>query len=66
MTYGDILKKHQERENYDKAAVMFFLAGAEKDGLILQGHSATDALAAAGRLFGINPEGLAIIRGSLA
>lgn len=44
--------------NDDMAAVLFFLRGAERDGVWFDGYSATEAFEAACRLMEIPPDGV--------
>lgn len=56
------LQSYLEREAADRAALLFFLAGAEREGLMLQGHHSGDVFAAAGRLLRLEPEVLDRVR----
>lgn len=60
------LRSYLEREAADRAALLFFLAGAEKEGLMLQGHHAADVFAAAGRLLRLEPDSLDRVREAVA
>lgn len=46
----------------DKSALIFFLLGAERENLMLQGRTATAALEAAARLLGYPPAALEELR----
>lgn len=46
----------------DLCALWFFLIGAEKENLMLNGRKASDAVEAAARLMGYDAEALAAVR----
>ena len=66
MATKEQLQAAMQQDKHDTDAILFFLLQAEKDGLMLAGHKASDVLAAAARRCHVSQEELQELREKLA